>query len=87
MDIKEFTKATLTQIIEGVREANNELEASGAFVPSSNLSSIGGKLQYSNKDGSIKILDIASYGGSKSKSFDNSTTSRVKILYPIGPSF
>lgn len=51
MDLKEFTKETLTQIIEGVKAANTQMEASGAFVPSSNLSSIGEKHQYSNKDG------------------------------------
>ena len=36
MDLKEFTKETLTQIIEGVKAANTQMEASGAFVPASN---------------------------------------------------
>lgn len=109
MDLKEFTKETLTQIIEGVKEANTHIESSGAFVPSSNLSSIGGELMYSNKDGydhhvinvdfdvaisvseskennkggSLKILDMASVGGEKNKSYENTSSSRIKYSIPL----
>lgn len=32
MDVKEFTKQTLLQIVEGVQEANEVMESSGAYV-------------------------------------------------------
>lgn len=33
MDLKEFTKQTLAQIVEGAKEANVELEKINAFIP------------------------------------------------------
>ena len=33
MDLKEFTKQTLAQIVEGAKEANAELEKINAFIP------------------------------------------------------
>ncbi len=32
MDLKEFTKQTLVQIVEGVKEANEELKTSNAYI-------------------------------------------------------
>lgn len=37
MDVKEFIKETLTQIVEGINEANQQMGSKGAFVASSNL--------------------------------------------------
>ncbi len=33
MDLKEFTKETLLQIVQGVNEANSELEHHNAYIP------------------------------------------------------
>ena len=33
MDLKEFTKETLLQIVQGVNEANSELEQQNAYIP------------------------------------------------------
>ena len=37
MDIKEFIKETLTQIVEGITDANKEIQGKGAYIVSSNL--------------------------------------------------
>ena len=37
MDIKEFIKETLSQIVEGINGANQQMSGKGAFVASSNL--------------------------------------------------
>ena len=37
MDLKEFTKQTLIQIVEGSEEANRELAFKGAYIPYTNL--------------------------------------------------
>lgn len=39
MDLKEFTKETLIQIVQGVKEANDSLEQYGACVPGRTLKS------------------------------------------------
>lgn len=33
MDIKDFIKESLLQIVDGITEANTALEAKGAFIP------------------------------------------------------
>ena len=37
MDLKEFTKQTLVQIVEGVAEADSQLSEVGSFVPITNF--------------------------------------------------
>lgn len=37
MEIKDFIKETLSQIVEGINEANQQMSEKGAFVVSSNL--------------------------------------------------
>lgn len=37
MDLKEFTKQALIQIVEGAASANDELAIRGAYIPDSNL--------------------------------------------------
>ena len=37
MDLKEFTKQTLVQIVEGAKEANTELEHINSFIPYTNI--------------------------------------------------
>lgn len=37
MDLKEFTKQTLLQIVEGANEANDAIIEMGAFVPHTNI--------------------------------------------------
>lgn len=43
MDIKEFIKETLSQIVEGKNEANQQMGSKGAFVSSSNLQENNGQ--------------------------------------------
>lgn len=42
MDIKDFIKETLTQIVEGITDANKEIQGKGAFIVSSNLKDANG---------------------------------------------
>lgn len=42
MDIKEFIKETLTQIVEGISDANKEIQGKGAYIVSSTLKDANG---------------------------------------------
>lgn len=42
MDIKEFIKDSLSQIVDGVTEANKALKAKGASIPTKNIAGEGG---------------------------------------------
>jgi hypothetical protein len=37
MDIKDFIKETLLQIVDGVTSANDELKSKGAYIPTNNV--------------------------------------------------
>lgn len=41
MEIKEFIKETLLQIVDGVTSANNELKNKGAYIPTKNVAGEG----------------------------------------------
>ena len=42
MDIKEFIKDSLLQIVEGITESNEALKAKGASIPTKNVAGEGG---------------------------------------------
>ena len=42
MEIKDFIKESITQIAEGITEANKEIQNNGAFIVSSNLKDANG---------------------------------------------
>lgn len=44
MDLKEFTKQTLLQIVEGTNEASEAIGGLGAFIPYTNVSGNGKKM-------------------------------------------
>lgn len=57
MDLKDFVKETLVQIVKGIDEANEELKSSTAFMASSNVSSGGSPWKYTkDKDGSYHYV-------------------------------
>jgi hypothetical protein len=56
MDIKEFTRETITQIVSAVREANELISDSGALIPTDYYQ--GSKAITSFKDGEKNIIDI-----------------------------
>lgn len=56
MDIKEFTKETITQIVSAVREANEQINDFGALIPTDYFQ--GSKAITSFKDGEKNIIDI-----------------------------
>ena len=41
MEIKDFIKEALLQIVDGVTSANNELKSKGAYIPTSNVTGEG----------------------------------------------
>ena len=41
MEIKDFIKEALLQIVDGVTSANNELKAKGAYIPTKNVAGEG----------------------------------------------
>ena len=41
MEIKDFIKEALLQIVDGVTSANNELKSKGAYIPTSNVAGEG----------------------------------------------
>ena len=43
MDLKEFTKQTLLQIVEGTNEASEAIGGFGAFIPYTNVNGNGKK--------------------------------------------
>lgn len=48
MELKEFVKETLVQIVKGVNDANSELSDTTSFVPSANLQSGGASWKCTN---------------------------------------
>ena len=46
MDIKDFVKETLTQISDGICEANSLMKSNKSFVVASNFMNIGDKYKY-----------------------------------------
>jgi hypothetical protein len=56
MDLKEFTKETITQIVSAVREANEQINDFGASIPTDYFQ--GSKAITSFKDGEKNIIDI-----------------------------
>lgn len=52
MELKDFVKETLVQIVKGVNAANEEMKDTSAFLASSNVSSGGAGWKYTkDKDG------------------------------------
>lgn len=56
MDLKEFTKQTLLQIVSGVNEANQELEKLGASIPTYNVKN--SKRYIETNDGCRDVVDL-----------------------------
>ena len=56
MDIKEFTKETITQIVNAVREANELISDYGASIPTDYFQ--GSRAITSYKDGEKNIIDV-----------------------------
>ena len=56
MDLKEFTKETITQIVSAVREANEQINDFGALIPTDYFH--GSKAISSFKYGEKSIIDI-----------------------------
>lgn len=79
MDIKEFVKETLTQISDGICEANNLMKNNKSFVVASNFMNIGDKYKYDgyscDKEGKthlirdvdfdimVNVTDASTHGG------------------------
>lgn len=57
MDLKEFTKQTLVQIVEGAHEANNALTGSGARVLTE-APQHASKYIYKSIDEAINVIDV-----------------------------
>ena len=59
MDLKEFTKQTLLQIVEGTNEANDAIEGIGAFIPYTNVSGNGKKIwAYDDQGAPRYVLEV-----------------------------
>ena len=60
MDLKEFTKQTLIQIVEGVNDANVALQDSGAYITNESLSNSKGPCLFYKKLNVIEVdFDVA----------------------------
>ena len=60
MDLKEFTKQTLIQIVEGVNDANVALQDSGAYITNESLSNSKGPCLFYKKLNVIEVdYDVA----------------------------
>lgn len=57
MNLKEFTKQTLLQIVESVSEINKEIAHTGANIPATFYQS-GGKVTENNSDAGKGIVDV-----------------------------
>lgn len=59
MDLKDFTKQTLLQIVEGTNEANEVISGCGAFIPYTNINGNGKKLwAYDDEECARYVLEV-----------------------------
>ena len=59
MDLKDFTKQALLQIVEGTNEANEAINGYGAFIPYTNISVNGKKLlAYDDENCARYVLEV-----------------------------
>ena len=59
MDLKDFTKQALLQIVEGTNEANEAINGYGAFIPYTNISGNGKKLwAYDDENCARYVLEV-----------------------------
>ena len=54
MDIKDFIKEALLQIVDGVTSANDELKSKGAFIPTQNVAGEGVLVTLDREKGGTK---------------------------------
>lgn len=94
MDIKEFTKDTIVQIIEGVNEANESIRQSGAKICSNYgekpdceavfdvaVTVVGS--EEAQMGGKIQIAQVFGIGASNSETITNQQVSRIQYTVPI----
>ena len=94
MDLKEFTKQTLVQIVEGAMEANEVLVDTGARVVSEAPNNA--KNCIIRREGMINVIEVdfdvaisatesegANGGGGVENKSENQTISRVKYTLPL----
>ena len=58
MDLKEFTKQTLVQIVEGAKEANAELERVNAYIPYTNIGNTKEPYAIDDEQTARKIINV-----------------------------
>lgn len=83
MDLKEFTKQALIQIVEGSSDANEELAALGAYIPYSNIGNTKSAYSYDENWVARLIVDVA-ITATETESANGGASLKVASLLNIG---
>lgn len=83
MDLKEFTKQALIQIVEGSSDANEELAALGAYIPYSNIGNTKSAYPYDENRVAGLIVDVA-ITATETESANGGASLKVASLLNIG---
>jgi hypothetical protein len=99
MDLKEFTKQALVQIVEGTKEADAIIKESNAHIhlecedftgtsyPLTNVdfdvAITATETEGANGGGGIKVMGVFNAGGEIKSRTENQTVSRVKYTIPL----
>ncbi len=99
MDLKEFTKQTLIQIVEGAKEANSAISEHNAQIHTYNDNGYAKSFpitkvdfdvaitttesEGTNGSAGLKVVSIVNLGGNVESKIENQTVSRVKYSLSI----
>ena len=86
MDLKEFTKQTLIQIVEGVNDANVALQDSGAYITNESLSNSKGPCLFYKKLNVIEVDFDVAITASESEGANGGAGLKVVGLFNAGGS-
>lgn len=87
MDLKEFTKQALIQIVEGSSDANEELAALGAYIPYSNIGNTKSAYSYDENRVARLIVDVdfdVAITATETESANGGASLKVASLLNIG---
>ena len=87
MDLKEFTKQAMVQIVEGAKEANKELINSDAYIPYTNISNSNSAYSYDEDRIARLVVDVyfdVAITATESEGVNGGTGLKVASLLNIG---
>lgn len=84
MELNEFVKETIVDIVKGINDANDELKESSAFVVSSNCKDFSGNIRYTEDSQGLRhYVSLIDFDVAVSISDGNSKEGKGRIQ--VGP--